>query len=563
VHVGLQMSALQELPVSGLPEDISTSAVLDFAKSASFQCSPSVVLVLSSCIADEKVTIVTEPVLSTLAAHISRHPEPTEAVLLRASVGILRGMASSPTASSIDDCVMCGTLHGVRAKVCPTIHALESTQPARTPVLSTWIAIVSEMVGSRELQSDGMLSKLLNVCRGAATSLPVALLAASQYELALDGETSAFIPVDALSSLRQDIATLASKVESIATLSSPAPLTLAASQPPPPEGKATVTAASPMSPLVLLPDAPITVEYSSLQVEATYVIAPGYGLAVCVDFLSRHAAATKGTSDGPRKDADPAPLLFASVYKGGTIVVMNTLDCTPVSLLGGLGDAPGQFNHPCGIAVGPAPGRHLLIADRGNNRVQEVTKTGRHIRSIGVGVLQAPHGVAIATLNDTTHVIGVTEFDVGRVSLFSYETGVVLVSCSDTSHRLCHPTGIAMCMKPNSGSRADALLIFVCDETNVISKWNGFGECLGVMGQGLRLRYPAGLLLLPNDVLAIADTTAHRVVFASSVTGELLKAFGAKGSRPGQFRSPAGLAAFGSSLFVLDYDSTRCQEFKS
>jgi sugar lactone lactonase YvrE len=64
---------------------------------------------------------------------------------------------------------------------------------------------------------------------------------------------------------------------------------------------------------------------------------------------------------------------------------------------GGRGGAPGQFDQPVGIAVGPR-GR-LFVGDRNNHRVQAFTRNGDFVRAWGregtrVGEFREPHDVA-------------------------------------------------------------------------------------------------------------------------------------------------------------------------
>lgn len=60
---------------------------------------------------------------------------------------------------------------------------------------------------------------------------------------------------------------------------------------------------------------------------------------------------------------------------------------------GTYGSAPGQFNNPLGVAVGPAG--NVYVADLHNSRIQVFTPTGGFIRSMGDGWLYGPSGVAV------------------------------------------------------------------------------------------------------------------------------------------------------------------------
>src|SRR5690606_17645830 len=64
---------------------------------------------------------------------------------------------------------------------------------------------------------------------------------------------------------------------------------------------------------------------------------------------------------------------------------------------GGQGSAPGQFDQPVGIAIGPR--RRLYVGDRNNHRVQVFDRDGDSVRAWGhhgstPGEFREPHDVA-------------------------------------------------------------------------------------------------------------------------------------------------------------------------
>jgi DNA-binding beta-propeller fold protein YncE len=69
-----------------------------------------------------------------------------------------------------------------------------------------------------------------------------------------------------------------------------------------------------------------------------------------------------------------------------------------VGAWGTLGDGPGEFNCPQGIAVGP--NGSVFIADTYNNRIQQFTAAGKFIaqrgsRGSGQGEFWLPCGIAV------------------------------------------------------------------------------------------------------------------------------------------------------------------------
>lgn len=67
-----------------------------------------------------------------------------------------------------------------------------------------------------------------------------------------------------------------------------------------------------------------------------------------------------------------------------TIILYSTVDGAQVTSFGEYGNGPGRFNYPTKLCISP---RDTLIGiDSRNDRVQEVTLTGEHIRFIGQGL---------------------------------------------------------------------------------------------------------------------------------------------------------------------------------
>lgn len=98
------------------------------------------------------------------------------------------------------------------------------------------------------------------------------------------------------------------------------------------------------------------------------------------------------------------------------------------------------------------------------------------------------------------------------------------------------------------------------DETNSLSLFDGEGAFLQLVGESADMRYPEAVAVMADGSLVVCDTAKHRVVFFAP-TGSVERCIGVKGSNNGKFKSPSALALHNASLFVLDYDSTRAQEF--
>ena len=75
------------------------------------------------------------------------------------------------------------------------------------------------------------------------------------------------------------------------------------------------------------------------------------------------------------------------------------------------------------------------------------------------------------------------------------------------------------------------------------------------------LQQPFGVAILPNDYIAVTETSAHRVSIFSD-TGKLMKRFGGLGSEPGMFNSPLGIAVrLFKELVIVDSGNKRIQIF--
>jgi DNA-binding beta-propeller fold protein YncE len=68
--------------------------------------------------------------------------------------------------------------------------------------------------------------------------------------------------------------------------------------------------------------------------------------------LGRWAVGQANTLDSPHLAVGPASQVYVTDPEGGRVLVF-TADGRPLSQFGSLGDGPGQFRKPVGIAVGP------------------------------------------------------------------------------------------------------------------------------------------------------------------------------------------------------------------
>lgn len=218
---------------------------------------------------------------------------------------------------------------------------------------------------------------------------------------------------------------------------------------------------------------------------------------------------------------------------------------------GALGFNLGQFRHPGKLAYHPGSG-HLLVADTGNKRVQEVKPTGEAVRVINVA--SSIGGVACT---DALVAVGMMFWSAGgkRVMLFQYDSGA-LVRCfgdwGDGVGRLgrCH----ALRFTPD-GRHVVVATVTTGDGAHKLSQWSVAGEFQKEAG--------AGTLKFASDV-AYAETGDW--VACDQVASEMVVFSGADGSETRRWRvagadaltRPTALApsCYGE-LFVLEMLSGR------
>ena len=177
---------------------------------------------------------------------------------------------------------------------------------------------------------------------------------------------------------------------------------------------------------------------------------------------------------------------------------------------GSRGSKPLEFNFNTGLALNSIG--NLLVADTGNDRIQEVTKDGDFVRKIGKigegdGELSRPFDVAVDS-NDNMYI------------------------CDLNNHRI-------------QVFRADGTFI-----QTISSEGTEEGH----------LKYPLSLDIHQGVVYV---TSESHFVQAFDLQGNFKKRIGGKGSEPGQFSAPKGIAVDKQNEYILvaDSDNSRVQIF--
>jgi tripartite motif-containing protein 71 len=300
----------------------------------------------------------------------------------------------------------------------------------------------------------------------------------------------------------------------------------------------------------------------------------------------------------------PAPAGIAVDGEGNVYVSDYALDRllkfgpdgTVLAQWGGSGSALGQFSAPFGVALDDR--NTLFVVDQLNNRVQRFAADGSVLGAwgaagAGASELRTPFGVAVSSGR-----VYVADFGNDRVQVFSLDGSVVTTfgARGTGEGQFLRPAGVAV---DRDGS------LYVTDHFNDrIEKFSGEGHfqaqfgTLQVVGTptptanatGLpqtptptlvgtpsvtatpsatvlpallpevQLRRPEGIVLDHDGNLWVADYGRDRVVKLTP-DGRLLQSWGVRGSGPGEFVGPKGVAIDPASgrLYVADTGNARIQ----
>jgi DNA-binding beta-propeller fold protein YncE len=228
-----------------------------------------------------------------------------------------------------------------------------------------------------------------------------------------------------------------------------------------------------------------------------------------------------------------APVAAAIDHEGNVWVVDHNNDRveewsatgTWLHTYGAKGTKELQFESPEGIAINtntasPSYG-DVYVADKGNNRIEELGSKGEYIRSFGSygkepGQLSAPEGIVVVPAGAAT----------------SAASGEVWVG--------------------DSGN----------DRVDEFSEKGEYIGSFGVEGSGEgQFKSPDGIAFSGEDAYVV-DSGNDRVQ-EFSMSGQYVAKFGAKGSGSGQFEAPYGIATepVAGDLYVADSGNNRIQEF--
>ena len=216
-----------------------------------------------------------------------------------------------------------------------------------------------------------------------------------------------------------------------------------------------------------------------------------------------------------------------------------------VCVIGRKGTGPAKFDYPRRLCFTDA--ENILVCDRANNRVQQLTVAGEYLSSFAVQdpISLAAHGdlVAIGTLD-------------GPIEIHSLATGE-LIRCFGSDGD--GPGQIGDCA---TGLR------FTHDRTCLlVAEFDNCRMALFTVDGVFAKHIGAGILDGWSDIsfgtgseIIVADYGNHRICVFSPDGDTLIKAWGLPGDAAGQFELPTALAISGSYLYVMD--GSRVQVFE-
>lgn len=265
---------------------------------------------------------------------------------------------------------------------------------------------------------------------------------------------------------------------------------------------------------------------------------------------------------------DETTLLDAGIVAAGNELVLVEGAAAPGALLrhiGGTGKGPLEFNQPNGICVDAAR-RHIVIADRENNRVQCVDATT--LRPVWThastgGTLNYPNFCAMSVDNT---LVFVTDGWSNRVATLDATSGKFIASCGSRGEGALQfdaPQGVAV--SPVDGH------VWVADHSNhrvsiydaSVHPWHSLGQIgsTGVDGDSNEmLSSPHGIAIAGGRVY-VCDQGNHRVqVFDAATRAHVRTITGAPAS---PLQSPTGICVLGDALYVCDRDNARVCVFNA
>lgn len=237
-------------------------------------------------------------------------------------------------------------------------------------------------------------------------------------------------------------------------------------------------------------------------------------------------------------EADPATVAIGLDSELASVV-------TPFSGPYSLGERPGpgtgrgQFNQPIGVAVAPDPSGMIYVVDSGNRRVERFAADGSFIGVWG----GEEGGLGLGSLETSTGALGPTGITVGEDGLvYLADTWNHRVAILNANGDVIRELGI------DPATVGEPVAADTTDDPALVTTKPG-------------LFFGPRAVAVTDEEIYVVDTGNERVqVFAKD--GTFRRAWGGKGSGPGQLIEPVGIAIGPDGrIYVADSGNGRISVF--
>ena len=270
-------------------------------------------------------------------------------------------------------------------------------------------------------------------------------------------------------------------------------------------------------------------------------------------------------------------IVVVSDVETNCLLVFNT-EGNLLRAIGKEGKGELEFKSPRGLTCTPA--NHIIVAEKVNHRLQEVTLEGQFVRFFGTNEAGKPggengqfHGPSCVTVNSEGTVFATDSLN-QRIQFFKPD-GTFLGIIGQWGHGrnlLNDPYGISIYRQPQVLGKGSRELIFVTErqghrvqcfekiEDGTYISVKIFGERGGKKGQ---IGEPIGILVHPQSGYLLVTELQNQRISIFSRNGEYIDSFGERGNGPAQFHNPMSIACFGDSqVIVTDCGNGRVQSFR-
>ena len=248
---------------------------------------------------------------------------------------------------------------------------------------------------------------------------------------------------------------------------------------------------------------------------------------------------------------------------------------TRVVATGKKGDAPGEFDDPCCVAIHEET-HQIFVAVLGSDRVEIFSETGEFFHQLGVGQLSEPWGIAIqgdsvyvsCWGDDTVSKFSLTKLcrvrSIGRHGLnngqffclrqlttdrigrvFIADTGNVRICIHDPDLNHLRNITLQSMSRPSDVKVSRDRLYVLCPRSNpclhVLTLEGDKLHSLITCGEGMDVLQPLFFCLDPLNNFIVTDWKSH-LIRVFSPEGNLLHTIGREGHQLGMFHRPTGVA---------------------